>query len=175
MRGIPKMLSSEDCIRTELFLNPKDLIVFCKTVGPPGSSALNLTGAQTNNEVSDKVILGFTTAVGYHDAPAGFLWHVASLDGLSDWTNLVDLKQQSVAKLLINSVFDSLGVGNQKVITNDLNFAAYSVRELDVRVEIVLVKWILNRLDGIIFCQILIQIEQGIWGHHSIGGAKLLT
>ena len=130
MRGIPKVLSGEDCIRTELFLNPKDLIVFCKTVGPAGSSALNLTGAQTNNEVSDKVILSFTTAVGYHDAPASFLWHVASLNGFSDRTDLIDFKQQRVAKLLINSVFDSLGVGNQKIITNDLNFAAYSVREL---------------------------------------------
>jgi hypothetical protein len=73
MRGIPEVLSGEDCIRAELFLNPKYLIVFCKTVGPAGGSALNLTGAQTDDEVSDKVILGFTTAVGYHDAPAGFL------------------------------------------------------------------------------------------------------
>ena len=90
MRRISKVLSGEDWIRAELLFDPKNLIVFSKTVWSAGSTALNFAGAQSDYEVSDKVILSFTTAVGYHDTPTGLLWHVAGLDGLGDRTDLVD-------------------------------------------------------------------------------------
>ncbi len=47
------------------------------------------------------------TPVGAHDAPAVLHGHGGSLDGLSDGTNLVNLEQESVASLLLDTGGDT--------------------------------------------------------------------
>lgn len=52
--------------------------------------------------------------------PPGARRH-SRLDGLSHGANLVDLQQQAVAGLLLNSLGDPLGVGDREVIPHDLD------------------------------------------------------
>ena len=86
--------------------------------------------------------------VGDHGAPALSLGHVVSLDGLSHAANLVDLQQQTVAGLLLNSSGDSLGVGDQQVVSNNLDAGAGG--QLGVTFPIILVKGILNTEDRVV-------------------------
>jgi hypothetical protein len=58
--------------------------------------------------------------VGNHDTPAVGLRELSSTDRLGDGTDLVDLEEETVAGLLLNGGLDTEGVGNGKVITDDL-------------------------------------------------------
>ena len=80
--------------------------------------------------------------VRHHSSPALGLSHVVSLDGLSHAADLVNLKEEPVAGLLLDSGGDPLGVGDQEVISHDLDFCAGS--QLGVPLPVILVKGVLN-------------------------------
>lgn len=55
--------------------------------------------------------------MGDHDTPVVGVRVLGSLDGLGEGTDLVDLEQKSIARLELNSLLDTQGVGNGQVIT----------------------------------------------------------
>jgi len=55
---------------SELLFNTEKLIVLGQTLGAARSSGLDLSGAETDDEVSDEAILGLAGAVGDHGSPA---------------------------------------------------------------------------------------------------------
>ena len=115
------MLACEHCSVTKFFLNSQDLVILSQSVGTAWGAGLDLTSAKTANKVSDKVVLSFSRTMGDHDSPASSLRHVASLNGLSDGTNLVNLKEKGVAKLLVNASLHALRVGNKEIVSDDLD------------------------------------------------------
>ena len=78
----------------------------------------------------------------HHSSPALGLGHVVSLDGLSHAADLVNLEQEPVAGLLLDSGRNSLWVGDQEVVSHDLDLCAGS--QLGVPLPVILVKGILN-------------------------------
>ena len=78
-----------------------------------------LSCAETDHQVSDERIFGLATAMGDHDAPAGLLRHLASLDGLRHGADLVYLQQQTVAGFLVDGVLYALGVGHQQIVSGN--------------------------------------------------------
>ena len=86
--------------------------------------------------------------VGDHSAPALGLGHVVSLDSLGDAANLVHLQQETIAGSLVNSSGDSLGVGHQQIISNNLDAGAGG--QLGVSFPVILVKWILDTDHGVV-------------------------
>jgi hypothetical protein len=81
-----------------------------------------LTSTETDNEISNGGIFGFTGTVRDHDTPTGGLGVKSSLDRFSKGTDLVDLEQEGVTGLLFNGSDNTLGVGDQKIITDQLEF-----------------------------------------------------
>ena len=70
------------------------------------------------------------------------------LDGLRDGSDLVDLKQETVASLLLDGSFDAEGVGDSKIVTDDLDATFFG--EVSPSLPIVLVEGILDGDDGIL-------------------------
>ena len=89
-----------------------------------------------------KVWFDMSLPVGHHGAPALGLGHVVGLDGFGNASNLVDLEKEPVAGLLLDGGGDPLWVGDQEVISHDLNLCAGG--QLGVSLPVILVKGILN-------------------------------
>jgi hypothetical protein len=115
------------------------------------------------------------------------------LDGLRDSTDLVDLdtcqqkpivqefqphlKEESVARLLLDGSLDSLGVGDQKVVTDDLNLGGGVV--VGPSLEVVLVKGVLDGADVVLLGQLVVVVgELGtgeVLGRVGVGVLPLLN
>lgn len=143
--GETEVLSSEDGTASELLLNTENLVVLSEAVGTARRSRLDLTSAKSNDEVTNKVVFSLTRAMADHNAPAGGLTHVGGLNRLGDSADLVDLQEQSVAKLLVNTSLDTGRVGNQKVVTNNLDTLVKLLGHFDVRCKVILVEGIFDR------------------------------
>lgn len=87
-----------------------------------------MTGRQTNNQVSDEGVFSFSGSVRYHSAPAVGLGQVVRGDGFGHATDLVDLQQQAIASLAVNGSLDTLGVGDSKIVANNLDRGVGSQR-----------------------------------------------
>ena len=70
-----------------------------------------------NGEIGQPVVLGFAAAGADGDVPAGGARHLAGAHGLAQAADLVDLEQQRVGGLGVDSALDALRVGAQKVIS----------------------------------------------------------
>jgi len=174
LAGETEVLTSEDCAGAKFLLDAENLVVFGQTVGTAGSAGLDLASAETANKIADKVILSFSTAVGDHNTPASSLGHVRGFDGLSDGTDLVDLKEEGVAELLVNSGLYALRVGDEKIVANNLDALVETLGHLDVGAEVVLVEGIFNGNDGVVRGEVVVDVEEGIGSDNSIVGASLL-
>ena len=109
---------------------------------PAWRPGLDLTSAEPDHEVRYEDVLGFAGAVGDHGAPALRLGQLVRRDRLGHTSDLVNLQQQPIARLLLDGGGNALGVGDQEVVTHDLN--SRLLGQLGVAVPVVLVKWILD-------------------------------
>jgi len=93
---------------------------------PVNSRAISyLASAESNDEVSDGCVLSLTTTMRHHHTPAGRLRHLASLDRLCHRSNLIHFQQQAVARLLIDGLLYSLGIGHSQIVTALTNDTSY--------------------------------------------------
>jgi hypothetical protein len=122
MSGTEVLTSVDGVTLTKFFLNTEKLVVLGKTLRTARSTSLDLTSTETDNEISNGGIFGFTGTVRDHDTPTGGLGVKSSLDRFSEGTDLVDLEQEGVTGLLFNGSDNTLGVGDQKIITDQLEF-----------------------------------------------------
>jgi hypothetical protein len=67
------------------------------------------------------------------------------IHGLSHCSDLVDLQEQTVARLLLDGLFDTDWVGDSEIVTDNLNVRAR--RELVVRLPVVLVEGVFDGDD----------------------------
>ena len=154
---------------TELGLNAEELVVLGRSLTTAGSSGLDLASAKTDGEVGDVVVLGLSRSVAGHDAPSVLLGKLDGIDRLRDGTNLVDLQQQAVGRSLLNSLLDLNGVGNGKIVANNLDLLSDLVADLGPVVPIVLVKGILNSDNGVLVAKLLVEGNHLITGEHEAG------
>lgn len=120
VNGSAELLAGVDGVVTELLLDTEDLVQLSQTLGTGRSTGLDLARAQTDSNVGNGDILGLTGAVGDHDTPVVSVGVLGSLDRLGKGTDLVDLEQESVARLELNGLLDTQGVGDSQVITIEI-------------------------------------------------------
>lgn len=87
----------------QLLLDTQDLVVFAQTLRAAGSAGLDLPGRETDHQVGDERVLRFSGTMGDHGAPAVALGEIVGFDGLRHAADLIDLQQQTVAGLLLDS------------------------------------------------------------------------
>lgn len=78
------MFTSVDSLVANFLLNSEDLVVLSKTLRSAGSTSLDLTSSETDNEISNESIFGFSGSVGDHDTEACILGKKSSFNGFSD-------------------------------------------------------------------------------------------
>jgi hypothetical protein len=115
--GGTELLAGVDGVLAQLFLDTEDLVELGKTLRSGWGTGLDLSGAQTDDNVGNGDVLGLTGSVGDHDTPAGGVGVLGGLDGLGEGTDLVDLEQQRVAGLELDGLLDAERVGDSQVIT----------------------------------------------------------
>lgn len=147
---------------TELLLNAENLVELGKTLRAGWCTGLDLSGAQTDNNIGNGHILGLTGAVGDHDTPASAESILGGLDGLGDGTDLVDLEEKSVARLELNGLLDELRVGDGQIITNNLEVGG--LEEVGPGLPIVLSKGILDADNGVLLGQGLVELGELLVG-----------
>ena len=130
--GFSPIGTGEDGVGAEIFFDSEDLVVLGESLGSARGTSLDLASLETDDQIGDEGVFSFARSVGDHDAPAGIHRHLSGLDGLGEGSNLVNLQQKSVAGLLVQGSLDSGGVGDQKIVSDNLGVLANSLGEGDV-------------------------------------------
>lgn len=84
------------------------------------------------------------------------------LDGLGDGTDLVDLEQQGVAGLLLDSGGNAERVGDSQVVTDDLDVGGAG--QVGPGRPVILVKGILDRDNGVVGNELLVESSELLAG-----------
>ena len=147
-------------------LNAEQSIVFGDTLTTSGGTSFDLSRAEGNDEVSDDRVLCLARSVRDHDTPAVTLrelstvkipfssrirFHVGQdlrLDGFRDGSNLVDLKQETIASFFLNGSLDTKGVCDGEIVANNLDTTFGG--EVSPSFPVVLVEGILDGDDGVL-------------------------
>ena len=79
-----------------------------------------MSSTDTNGKISNESILCFSGTVRDHDTPAGGVGIGGSLEGFGDRSDLVDFEEEGIACFLLDGVFDTDGVGDCEIVTDDL-------------------------------------------------------
>src|SRR5690606_37239571 len=127
-----------------------------------GSTSLDLTSAETDNNVGNGDIFSLTRPVGDHDAPASSIGVLCGLDRLAEGTNLVDLEEERVASLLLDSSLDADGVGDSQVITNNLEVGV--LVEVSPGFPVVFGKGVFDGDDVVLLGELLVEVGQFLVG-----------
>ena len=158
----PELVASVDGVVTKLLLDTEDLVELGETLGTGRGTSLDLSGAETNDDVGNGDILGLTRAVRNHDTPASTEGILGGLDGLSDGTDLVDLEEESVARLLLDGLLDELGVGDCQIITDDLEVGG--LVEVRPGLPVILSEGVLDGDDGVLLGEGLVELSELLVG-----------
>jgi hypothetical protein len=158
----PELVASVDGVLAKLLLDAEDLVELGKTLRAGRSTSLDLTGAETDNDVGNGDILGLTGAVRNHDAPVGAEGVLGGLDSLGDGTDLVDLEQESVARLLLDGLLDELRVGDSQVVADNLEVGG--LEEVRPGLPVVLSEGVLDADNGVLLGERLVELSQLLVG-----------
>jgi hypothetical protein len=156
-----------DSIVTELLLDTEDLVELGKTLRSGGSTSLDLTGTETDNDVSNGDILSLTGTVRNHDTPGGSEGVLGSLDGLGDGTDLVDLEEKGVASLGLDGLLDERGVGDSQVITD--NLLVVDLTEVSPGLPVILSEGVLDGDNGVLGSELLVLVGELLVGNPLLG------
>lgn len=174
-----ELLASVDGVLAQLLFDTEDLVELGETLGTGRSTGLDLTGAETDDDVGNGDVLGLTGAVRDHDTPATGVGVLGGLDGLGEGTDLVDLEQKGVAGLELDGLLDAEGVGDGQVVTNLVscdtvksrgvgnspnNLEVRGLEEVAPSLPVVLSERILNADNGILLGEVLVQVGKLLVG-----------
>jgi hypothetical protein len=165
-----ELLAGVDSVGTKLLLNAEDLVKLGKTLGTGRGTGLDLTGTETNSDVSNGDILGLTGAVGDHDTPAVGIGVLGGLDRLGQGTDLVDLQEKGVAGLELNGLLNAQRVGDSQVITDDLEVGG--LVEVAPGLPVVLSEGVLDGDNGVLGSEGLVEVGKLLVGE-PLGGVAL--
>ncbi len=101
-------------------------------------------------------------------AVAGLLSHLDGVEGFGDGADLVDLDENRVGGAHLDALGQTLGVGDEEVVANDLDLLAQGLGEGDVAFPVALIKSVFDRVDGILLDPL------GVLGDHVCGGEQLV-
>ena len=109
---------------TQFLLNTKELIVLGNPVTAAGGAAFDLSCVQCNGKICNGGILRFTGAVGDDGGLARPVCHGDCIQSLRQRTDLIHFNQYGVTDSRFDTLLKTLGIGYEKVVTNQLKLLA---------------------------------------------------
>ncbi len=167
MTWIPKVLPCIQCIIPKFLFNPQQLVIFSQSFWSTRSTCLNLPSRKSYNKISYKVVFSFSRAMWDHHTPTCFLRHITSFYWLRHGSDLVYLKQQSIAWFFINPLLDTCRIGNKEVISDYLGVFTHIRCHFGMHSEIILIERILNTHHWIVVNEGFIYVKKFLtWDLH---------
>src|SRR5258708_10057311 len=106
----------------ELFFDAEELIVLGDAVGAAGRAGFNLAGGGGDGEIGDEGVFGFAGAMRDDGVIAGFAGQLDSVDGFGDNADLIELDAKYGGHAFVDARGNASGVGNEKVVADELDF-----------------------------------------------------
>ena len=147
---IESLLARECSCYAKLILDAEKLIVLRNALGSGRSTCLDLAGVQSDSEVSDCNVFCLTGSVGNDRCHIVLMSELDRFDRLGNGTDLVQLDQDGVACLELDALLQSLDVGNEEVVADELALAAESLCHLYPAIPVFFIKTILDGVDRIL-------------------------
>ena len=135
---------------TQLVLDAEQLVVLGNTLGTGRSTGLDLAGIQSHSQVSNGGILGLTRAVRGNGGVASLVSHLDGFQGLGNGTDLVQFDQDAVAGAQLDALAQTLGVGHEQVVADQLYLAAQLLGHLLPAVPVFFIQTIFDGDDRIL-------------------------
>ncbi len=114
----------------EQFLDAEQLVVFRHPVGAAGRASFDLAGRQRDGEVGDRAVFGFPAAVAGDRCVAVTVGQLDRINRFGHRADLVDLDQDAVGDALVDAALESLDIGDEQVVADELDFVAELERHL---------------------------------------------
>ncbi|GMT15290.1 hypothetical protein PFISCL1PPCAC_6587, partial [Pristionchus fissidentatus] len=153
--GVAELLSGVDGVSSQLLLDTQKLVVLGESLRSAGGASLDLSSRQSNNEISNERVLGLTRSVRHHDSPSILAGQLGGLDRLRHRANLVHLQEEAVARLLVDSHLDTLGVGDRQIVSDLLDRGR--AHQLAPVLPVVLVEAVLDGDDRVLLDERLVE------------------
>ena len=101
-----------------------------------------------------------------HHSPASALGHANSLNRLGDCTNLIDLQEKGVAELVVNGLLNTAGIGDEEIITDNLDLLTKLRSDLLPALKVILLEGILDGDDGVLGNELLVDVKELVLRDH---------
>jgi len=108
----------------EFLVNPQELVVFADAICPGRCARLDLADAGCDGEVGDRGVFGLAAAVAHDGSVAVAMSQVDRFKRLGERADLVDLDEDRIGAAHFDALGQALGVGDKKVVANELALAA---------------------------------------------------
>ena len=87
------------------------------------------------------------------------------MNRLGEGTDLIDLQQQGVTGLLVNTGLDSGRVSDQQIVTDNLSVFTNTLSKVNVAFPVILIEGVLDRNNWIVVDESAVDIGQLSWGN----------
>jgi hypothetical protein len=152
---------------TQFLFDAEELVVLADTVGAAGGTGLDLARVGRNGDVSDGAVLGLAGTVRDDGGVTGALGHFDGVERLGQRADLVDLDEDGVANPQVNALLEELGVGNEQIVANQLDFFAQDFGHFLEAVPVVFVQAVFDGKDRVLGAQFGVVVD------HELGIAQL--
>ena len=102
----------------------QQLVVFCNAVASGWRASFDLTAVSCHRQVGNGRVFGFATAMTHHAGVTILCCKCNGVERFCQCADLIDLDQHAVCSAFANSLLQSLHVGHEQVVANELNFAS---------------------------------------------------
>src|SRR6185369_7994264 len=113
----------------ELFLDPEELVVLGDTVRTRRRAGFDLACAGADCEVGDKSVFALAGAMGDDGGVSVAASEFDGFEGFAYGANLVELDQNRVRSAGLDALGQQLGVGDEEVVADELDFVADLIGE----------------------------------------------
>ena len=108
--------------RVQFPLHFEQTIVFREPFGARYRSNLDLSRAGSNREIGEEIVFGFPGTRRHHCGITAFPCAVDHLECLGQGADLVHLHENSIRRSYADALFQTIDIGGEQVVANDLNF-----------------------------------------------------
>ena len=153
-----------DGICIQIFFDTEELVVLSHTFASCRSASLDLSSVQSDGNVCDGGICGFTRAVGNDSGIACALCHLYCFEGFGQGTDLVQLDQNGIRYAHVNALGKAFGIGDEEIIADELDFAAETVGQFLPAFPVLFSESVFNGDDRVLVDQVFIKVDHFLCG-----------
>ena len=113
--------------------------------------------------------------MGHDGGVAGAVGHLDGVQGLGQGADLVDLDEDGVGDLVLQTHLQALGVGDEEVVAHQLHAVTQSLGQHLPALDVVLAHAVLHGDDGVVVGELLPHVDHLLLGHGLLGLGQVIA